>query len=115
MSNNGIVSVNIMGGLGNQMFQLATAYAYAKQNNGKLTVLRNKKEADGRSLYWDNMLYRFQEFLVDKLPEGLEQWRESGATEFSIIPSLPLNGLFLNGTYSTVKLQSINLTLISLL
>ena len=103
MSNNGIVSVNIMGGLGNQMFQLATAYAYAKQNNGKLTVLRNKKEADGRSLYWDNMLYRFQEFLVDKLPEGLEQWRESGATEFSIIPSLPLNGLFLNGYLQSAK------------
>ena len=103
MSNNGIVSVNIMGGLGNQMFQLATAYAYAKQNNGNLTVLRNKKEADGRSLYWDNMLYRFQEFLVDKLPEGLEQWRESGATEFSIIPSLPLNGLFLNGYLQSAK------------
>jgi hypothetical protein len=31
-----IVSINIMGGLGNQMFQLATAYAYAKQNNCNL-------------------------------------------------------------------------------
>jgi hypothetical protein len=92
-----IISVNIMGGLGNQMFQLASAYAYSKHNNGKLIVLRNKKEPDGRVLYWDNMLYRFKEFLVDTLPEGLEQWRESGPTEFCIIPSLPSNGIFLNG------------------
>jgi hypothetical protein len=98
-----IVSVNIMGGLGNQMFQLATAYAYAKQNNGKLTVLRNKKEADGRSLYWDNMLYRFQEFLVDTLPDGLEQWYESGPTELCIIPALPSNGIFLNGYLQSPK------------
>ena len=103
MSNNGIVSVNIMGGLGNQMFQLATAYAYAKQNSGKLIVLRSKKEFDGRSLYWDNMLYRFQDFLVDKLPEGLEQWHESGSTEFSIIPLLTDKGLYINGYLQSPK------------
>ena len=103
MSTIGIVSVNMMGGLGNQMFQLATAYAYAKQNNGKLIVLRNKKESDGRSLYWDNMLYRFQEFLVDKLPEGLEQWYESGSTEFSIIPLLTNKGLHINGYLQSPK------------
>jgi hypothetical protein len=103
MSSIGIVSVNIMGGLGNQMFQLATAYAYAKQNNGKLIVLRNKKEPDGRSLYWDNMLYRFQEFLVDRLPEGLEEWCESGPTEFSIIPSLTYKGLYIYGYLQSPK------------
>jgi len=99
----GLVSVNIMGGLGNQMFQLATAYAYTKHNNGKLIVLRNKKESDGRSLYWDNMLYRFQEFLVDKLPEGLERWNESGPTEFDIIPSLTSKGLYISGYLQNPK------------
>lgn len=99
----GLVSVNIMGGLGNQMFQLATAYAYTKQNNGKLIVLRNKMESDGRSLYWDNMLYRFQEFLVDKLPEGLERWQESGPTEFGIIPSLTSKGLYISGYLQSPK------------
>jgi hypothetical protein len=99
----GIVSVNIVGGLGNQMFQLATAYAYAKQNNGRLIVLRNKLEYDGRSLYWDNMLYRFQDFLVDRLPEDLEQWCESGPTEFCIIPSLTYKGLYIIGYLQSPK------------
>jgi hypothetical protein len=92
-----------MGGLGNQMFQLATAYAYTKQNNGKLIVLRNKKNSDGRPVYWDNMLYRFQEFLVDKLPESLEQWHESGPTEFCSIPSLTYKGLYISGYLQSPK------------
>ena len=91
-----IVSVNIMGGLGNQMFQLASSYAYAKNNNGKLLVLKNKKQYDGRSLYWDTTLYRFQEFLVDTIPEKLEQWVEPGPTEFGIIPPLTHKGLYLS-------------------
>jgi hypothetical protein len=104
MSNSiGVVSIKIQGGLGNQMFQLATAYAYAKQNHGKLIVLRNKIDYDGRPLYWDSMLYRFREFLVDTLPNGLEQWYESGPTEFNIIPSLPSNGIFLNGYLQSPK------------
>ena len=98
-----IISVNIIGGLGNQMFQLATAYAYTKQNNGKLIVLRNKRESDGRPLYWDNMLYRFQEFLVDRVPDSLEQWCESGPTEFCIIPPLTGRGLYINGYLQSPK------------
>ena len=104
MSNSiGVVSIKIQGGLGNQMFQLATAYAYAKKNRGKLIVQRNKKEPDGRSLYWDNMLYRFQEFLVDTLPNGLEQWNESGPTEFSTISPLTYKGLYINGYLQSPK------------
>ncbi|MEI7670047.1 MAG: alpha-1,2-fucosyltransferase, partial [Pseudomonadota bacterium] len=98
-----IVSVNIMGGLGNQMFQLASSYAYAKNNNAKLLVLKNKKQDDGRSLYWDTILYRFQNFLVDTIPEKLEQWVEPGATEFGIIPPLTNKGLYLSGYLQSPK------------
>jgi len=108
MSNNGIVSVKIMGGLGNQMFQLATAYAYAKKNNGNLLILRNKIEYDGRSLYWDNILHRFQDFLVDILPDNLEQWNESSPTEFCIIPPLTYKGIYINGYLQSPKYFSDN-------
>ena len=100
---NPVVSVNIMGGLGNQMFQLATAYSYARKNNGNLKVMRNKRESDGRPLYWDSFLSRFNKYLVDSIPNNLEQWHESGATEYSQIPDLNQNGLFLNGYLQSPK------------
>ena len=97
------VSVNIMGGLGNQMFQLATAYAYARKHNGNLKVIRNKRESDGRPLYWNSFLSRFNKYLVDSLPDNLVQWHESGATEYCSIPDLNSNGIFLNGYLQSPK------------
>ena len=49
------------------------------------------------------MLYKFQEFLVDRLPDNLEQWHETGATEFSIIPPLTNKGLYINGYLQSPK------------
>jgi hypothetical protein len=92
-----IVSVNIMGGLGNQMFQLATAYSYAKKYNGNLKIARNKRENDGRPLYWDSILQKLKRYLVDSIPNSLEQWHETEATEYSIIPPLTSKGIYLNG------------------
>ena len=101
--NRPIVSVNIMGGLGNQMFQLATAYAYARKYNGNLKVMRNKRESDGRPLYWGSFLCRFNKYLVDSIPNNLVQWHESGATEYCSIPDLNSNGIFLNGYLQSPK------------
>ena len=95
--NSHIVSVNIMGGLGNQMFQLATAYSYSKKNNGNLKIARSKREADGRPLYWDSILQKFNKYLVDSIPKNLIQWNENGVTEYSIIPALTGKGIYLNG------------------
>ena len=97
------VSVNIMGGLGNQMFQLATAYAYARKHNGNLKIMRNKRESDGRPLYWDSFLRRFNKYLVDSLPDNLVQWHERAATEYSSTPDLNSNGIFLNGYLQSPK------------
>jgi hypothetical protein len=97
------VSVNIMGGLGNQMFQLAVAYLYAKKYSGNLVILRNKRENDGRPLYWDSFLKRFQEYLVDKLPDGLVQWHQGESHDNTLLPQLTDKGIYLNG-----YLQNIN-------
>jgi hypothetical protein len=97
------VSVNIMGGLGNQMFQLATGYAYAKRYNGCFIVKRNKREPDGRPLYWDSVLHRFSKYLVDDVPGTLEQWTERGATEYTPIPSPLTRGKYLNGYFQSPK------------
>jgi hypothetical protein len=100
---NPIVSVNIMGGLGNQMFQLATAYAYSRKHNGRLQILKNKREDDGRPLYWNSILKKFTKYIVDNIPHYLEEWNEIGATEYTLIPPLPSNGIFLKGYLQSPK------------
>jgi len=98
-----IISVNIMGGLGNQMFQLASAYAYAKKNKCKLSILKNKLVYDRRPLYWDSILKKWEKYLVDSIPNTLSVWNEEEATKFTTIPNAPSNGLYLRGYYQSSK------------
>lgn len=95
--NGRFVSVNIMGGLGNQMFQLAVAYLYAEQHSGNLIIQRNKKENDGRPLYWDSFLQRFEQYLVDRLPESLIHWHQGDSHQNNPLPVLTDMGICLNG------------------
>lgn len=97
-----IVSINIQGGLGNQMFELASAYAYAKKYNGTLQILKNKKYNDGRPLYWDSVLQRFQKYLVDSLP-NLNKWFESESTLFHNLPELGPEGIYLDAYLQSPK------------
>jgi hypothetical protein len=92
-----------MGGLGNQMFQLASAYAYSKKYNGNLKILKNKREEDGRSLYWDSLLSNFNKYIVDRIQIDLVQWNEKSPTEYSIIPPLTNKGIYLNGYLQSPK------------
>jgi hypothetical protein len=98
-----IVSVNIMGGLGNQMFQLATAFAYSKKYNGELRILKNKRFDDGRPLYWDSQLQEFTKYLTDSLPNNLSVWKEREATEYCEIPPPNPNGIYLQGYMQSSK------------
>jgi hypothetical protein len=97
------VSCNIKGGLGNQLFQIATAYAYAKEYDGDLKILREKQEFDGRPLYWNSILHNFKKYTVDKIPESLKEFTEKASNEYSKIPELTKDGIFLNGYFQTEK------------
>ena len=97
-----IVSVNIMGGLGNQLFQIAAAYAYAKQTNGRLQIVR-KMDNGNRPVYWDSVVYRLQPYLVSHLPPCLEHWYEPLPTQYRAIGALPQNGIYLNGYLQSSK------------
>lgn len=84
--------VVMLGGLGNQMFQLAGAYAYARQHNLRLCVLRNKESYDRRPMYWGSVLSRWAPFLVDSLP-NTPIWHETTATHYTVVPKPTSLGL----------------------
>lgn len=98
-----IVSCNIKGGLGNQLFQIATAYAYAKKYDGDLKILKEKQDFDGRPLYWTSILHNFQKYTVDKIPESLEKFTEKSSNQYIEIPPLTANGILLDGYFQSEK------------
>ena len=52
------VSCYLMGGLGNQLFQIFTTIAYGMQHNRKVVLPYTKQLTTGtvRNTYWDNFL-----------------------------------------------------------
>lgn len=61
------VTIDIMGGLGNQMFQLATLYNYSQKTGRRMIVkkLDRSPSVTARSTYWNTFLKRFGDLVVD--------------------------------------------------
>lgn len=98
------VQLVVMGGLGNQMFQVAAGFAYSRRENLPFLIQRSKNAEDGRALYWDSVLSRFQDFLVDRLPCGAAIWNEPGdSTQFHDFPVVPAGGVRINGYFQSSK------------
>ena len=97
-----IVSVNVMGGLGNQLFQIAAAYAYSKKENGSLKIIK-KTDNGNRPVYWDTIFKNLKQYLVDQIPNNLHQWNEKDATIYTEIGPLSHPGKYLNGYLQTSK------------
>jgi len=55
-----MVSIYLQGGLGNQLFQIFTAIAYAIEYKEKLTFPAHKADGELRPTYWDSLLKRLK-------------------------------------------------------
>jgi len=97
-----VVSVTIKGGLGNQLFQIATAYAYSKKNNGKLEVFHTLENGN-RSVYWDTVCQGIKPFLVSSIKQDLEVWHEELPTMYKDIGTLSMPGKEIDGYVQTSK------------
>ncbi len=89
VSVNEFVTVTLQGGLGNQMFQIATAMSYAKTNNKKFIMNTNIFELVGLSIrktYWDI----FDPQHDDKL--DTYNWQEIKESSFAFKQLDPIEG-----------------------
>lgn len=96
------VYVDVCGGLGNQLFQLTTAYAYARKEGGQLCIY-NKHDNGKRPVYWKSVCKRFQPYLVSQPMSNLTKWSEESATVYTPIPSLDSTGKQLCGYFQSDK------------
>ena len=96
-----VVSHHLMGGLGNQLFQLAAAYAHSQRHGSLLRILQ-RPENGNRPFYWDTLLQGFRIYLTHQLPP-LERWEDGIATIYTPIPPPSGSGQLLGGYLQTSK------------
>jgi hypothetical protein len=97
MGTNDECFVQLVGGLGNQLFQIATAYAHAKRNGYTLKVSATVASA-AHGTYYDSFLHSIKPYLGNTT--GGLRWREP---HFHYAPIPPparqLNGYFQSSKY----------------
>lgn len=86
-----------MGGLGNQMFQIATAYAHAKRNGYSLCLSSDTQ--GGRPTYWDKTLHAFRQYI--RSPSGPMKQHREPHFHYAPIPASATNlfGYFQSSKY----------------
>lgn len=70
-----MITCNLVGGLGNQLFQIFTTLSYAIKTKEKFVFLNSETVGSGttkvRNTYWNNLLYKLKYFLIYDFPNYL--------------------------------------------
>jgi hypothetical protein len=97
------IVVNVMGGLGNQMFQIAAAWSAARACHATVLLPKYKESDDGRSTYWDSVLHRWAHFVTTDTVFGTRHHFEKSATEYTPIPVDTNDALIVHGYFQSPK------------
>jgi hypothetical protein len=89
-----MLTCNLVGGLGNQLFQIFTTISYAIKTKEKFVFLNSEsvgaKITKVRNTYWENLLYKLKPFLSNDFPNYVVV-REAGFTFNDIISEINSN------------------------
>jgi hypothetical protein len=77
-----MITCNLMGGLGNQIFQIFATISYAIKSRNKFEFLNLTTLGEGsttiRYTFWESFFNKLKPFLMSKLPEPIHIIRENG-------------------------------------
>jgi len=77
-----MITCNLMGGLGNQLFQIFATISYAIKSRNKFVFLDLEKLGGGsttiRYTFWNTFLSNLKPFLIKELPKDIQVIRENG-------------------------------------
>jgi len=66
-----MITCNLMGGLGNQLFQIFTTISYAIKSKNKFYFKNNEALCySKRGTYWNSLLYKLKSFLLEEIVES---------------------------------------------
>ena len=96
-----MISINLIGGLGNQLFQLFAAISCAIANNEKLVIPEHKLDGTIRPTYWDTILKKLKDGIDPTLKsEKMEKVSEEG---FHYTPIPKKTNVMLVGYFQSYK------------
>jgi hypothetical protein len=96
-----MISVNNMGGLGNQLFMIFATLAYSIQHNVKTVI--PEKNVSKRKNYWENFFSDLKHLVVDNsFIENFEKYQEPNFT-YKPLPDFGEKDTYLNGNFQSYK------------
>ena len=103
-----MITCNLMGGLGNQIFQIFTTISYSIDSKNQIKFLEIDKLGGGattiRYTYWNSFFHRLKPFLIKELPIISNVIREKNFTYNKIpINELINQNVMLSGYFQSYK------------
>jgi Glycosyl transferase family 11 len=95
------VYLNLKGGLGNQLFQIATLISYSMDHGVPFQLPLNMSSNNPRHTYWDTILKSLREYLQDQYLKNTPKYQEP-IFSYSEIPA-GLNNVVLDGYFQSYK------------
>jgi hypothetical protein len=102
-----MITCDLRGGLGNQLFQIFTTIAYAIEHSCTFNFLNSETLGGGtstkRATYWNSFLKPLKFFLFEKLPEDIIRVNENGF-QYTHLPHPPVGSdVMLFGYFQSYK------------
>lgn len=90
-----MITCNLMGGLGNQIFQIFATISYAIKSRNQFKFLNVSTLGGGsttiRNTFWNSFFTKLKPFLIDSIPQPINVIREKDFT-FNELPVYEMNG-----------------------
>jgi hypothetical protein len=90
--------IQLAGGLGNQLFQIAAAFAYCKRNGYTMKISKNIHSGVRKNTYWDSFLHNLSMY-VSTTHNSRSLWKEP---HFHYCP-IPPHAQLLDGYFQSSK------------
>jgi len=116
-----MITCNLMGGLGNQLFQIFTAISYAIKQNHDFKFISAEKLGSGsttvRNTYWKSFLSKLSNNLFNEYPDFNVIFKEDGFSYKNIPDSLFQSNanIMINGYFQSYKYFQQNYRIISMM
>jgi len=111
-----MITCNLMGGLGNQLFQIFATISYAIDSKQPFKFLNVDKLGCGsttvRYTFWNTFFYNLKPFLIKEIPLNIEVVREQGFAYNALQTNNANNNIMLYGYFQSYKYFYDNYTML---